>query len=48
MLSIPDGQRHGILWRHIAALLDAAAAGNLTVSELQTMLLRGLKDAGLI
>jgi hypothetical protein len=48
MLSISVDKRHEILWRRIAALLDAAASGNLTVAELQEMLLRGLRDAGLL
>jgi hypothetical protein len=48
MLSVPDVARNGILWRHVAALLEAAAAGNAPVSEVQGMLMRGLKAAGLL
>lgn len=48
MLSIEMDERHGTLRRRITALLEAAASGNLTLSELQEMLLPGLRDVGLI
>jgi hypothetical protein len=48
MLSLPAFQRHGIIWSLIAKRLDEAASDNVAVSELQGILLRGLKNAGLL
>jgi hypothetical protein len=48
MVSLPAFQRHGIVWTLIAKRLDEAASGNISVSELQEILLRGLKAAGLL
>jgi hypothetical protein len=48
MFSIPPPRREGILWSHIADLLDDAAADNAPVAEVEKMLLRGMKVAGLI
>jgi hypothetical protein len=48
MLSLPAFHRHGIVWTLVAKRLDEAASDNVAVSELQEMLLRGLKAAGLL
>jgi hypothetical protein len=48
MLSLPAFQRHGIIWSLIAKRLDEAASDNAAVSEVQGMLLHGLKAAGLL
>jgi hypothetical protein len=48
MLSLPAFQRHGIVWTLVAKRLDEAASDNVAVSEVQEMLVRGLKAAGLL
>jgi hypothetical protein len=48
MLSLPAFRRHEIVWSLVAKRLDEAASDNVAVSELQEMLLRGLKAAGLL
>jgi hypothetical protein len=47
-VSLPAFQRHGIVWSLVAKRLDEAASDNGAVSELQEMLVRALKAAGLL
>jgi hypothetical protein len=44
--SIPH--REGAVWRYIGELLKEAANDRATVSEIEEILLRGLKSAGLL
>jgi hypothetical protein len=48
LLSIPPPQRETSLWRYIAKALDDAASERASVEEVQAMLIRGLKIAGLL
>ena len=48
MLSIPLDARSNAAWRFIPELLTEAAADRASVSEVEEMLLRGLKGAGLL
>jgi hypothetical protein len=48
MLSVPPNHRQGAVWRYVAELLTEAAADRASVAEVEEMLLRGLKGAGLL
>jgi hypothetical protein len=48
MLSIPPNHRQDAVWRYHAELLDEAAADRASVAEVEEMLLRGLRAAGLL
>jgi hypothetical protein len=48
MLSVPPYHRQGAVWRYAAELLDEAAADRASVVEVEEILWRGLRTAGLI
>jgi hypothetical protein len=48
MVSIPPRYRQGAVWRYVGELLSEAANDRAMVAEVEEMLLRGLKGAGLL